>query len=194
MVEVITVLKECGALLEGHFLLSSGRHSDKYFQCARLLQYPERAAAVLSPLADTIQSARQAGRLRIDAVIGPALGGILVAYELGRLLAVPALFSERDEQGIMTLRRGFEVAAGSSWLIAEDVVTTGRSWGECQALIEARGAVVSAVACIIDRRDPHENAKLPFYAAAKVQAQSWDPAECFLCRQGIPFFKPGSRR
>ncbi|MDR2808175.1 MAG: orotate phosphoribosyltransferase, partial [Spirochaetaceae bacterium] len=114
-------------------------------------------------------------------------------YELGRLLGLPAIFSERDERGIMTLRRGFEVAQGSAWLIAEDVVTTRRSSGECQALIEAHGATVSAIACIIDRRDSHEMTRPPFYAALEVQAQSWEPAECVLCKQGIPYTKPGSR-
>ena len=114
MSDAIAILKDCGALLEGHFLLSSGRHSDTYFQCARLLQYPEKAAAVLAPLAEQIKGAVRSGRIKVDAVAGPALGGIIPAYELGRLLGVPAFFTERDEHGSMSLRRGFEVTPAMS--------------------------------------------------------------------------------
>jgi orotate phosphoribosyltransferase len=190
----LPILKDCGALLEGHFLLSSGRHSDKYFQCARLLQYPDRAALVLAPVAEAIR----AGAVKIDAVVGPAIGGILVAYELGRLLGVPAFFTERDSAGAMTLRRGFEVTPGMSLLIAEDVVTTGKSSGECRAVLEAAGGLVTAVACVVDRRAsgtplfPFFPDDIPLYAAVKVTAANWAPAECVLCSHGLPLVKPGS--
>ncbi|MDR1909373.1 MAG: orotate phosphoribosyltransferase, partial [Spirochaetaceae bacterium] len=102
-VDVAGLLRESGAMLEGHFLLSSGRHSDRYFQCARLFQYPDRAEAALGPLAARIRADMERGRLRADAVAGPALGGIIAAYELARQLGLPALFTERDASGAMTL-------------------------------------------------------------------------------------------
>ena len=124
MEDITGLLKETGAMLEGHFLLTSGRHSDRYFQCAKLLQYPDKAALALAGVAEKIRADITSGKLAIDAVVGPAMGGIIVAYELGRLLGLPALFTERDDTGIMILRRGFEVGAGQRILVAEDVVTT----------------------------------------------------------------------
>jgi orotate phosphoribosyltransferase len=199
MTDIITILKECGALLEGHFLLSSGRHSDRYFQCARLLQYPEKAAAALAPVADAVRAATAAGALRVDAVAGPAIGGILVAYELGRLLGLPAIFTERDGAGRMTLRR-FELSPGMKILIAEDVVTTGKSSAECAAALEEQGGRITALSCLVDRRSgPIEGMpaslppELPLFAAVKVATADWDAADCPLCKQGVPFIKPGSR-
>src|SRR5215469_15243284 len=116
MDDVLTQLRDSGAMLEGHFLLSSGRHSDRYFQCAKLLQYPDRAAAALSGVTEKIRQEMNAGKLEIDAVVGPALGGIIVAYELGRQLGLPAFFTERVDTE-MTLRRGFEVRPGQKILI-----------------------------------------------------------------------------
>ncbi|MDR2747638.1 MAG: orotate phosphoribosyltransferase, partial [Treponema sp.] len=130
METVIDVLKESGAMLEGHFLLSSGRHSDRYFQCARLFQYPDKTALALGPTAERIRADITAGRITVDAVAGPALGGIIAAYELGRQLGLPAFFTERDDRGTMCLRRGFEIQPGQNILIAEDVVTTAKSSGE----------------------------------------------------------------
>ncbi|MDR3247434.1 MAG: orotate phosphoribosyltransferase, partial [Treponema sp.] len=109
MDKAIALLRESGAMLEGHFLLSSGRHSDRYFQCARLLQYPDKADAALSAVAEQLKADIAAGKLAVDAIVGPAMGGIIVAYELGRQLGLPAFFTERDDSGAMTLRRGFEV-------------------------------------------------------------------------------------
>jgi orotate phosphoribosyltransferase len=192
--DIITLLRESGAMLEGHFLLSSGRHSDRYFQCARLLQYPDRAAEALSRTVDRIGADMRAGKLALDAVVGPAMGGILVAYELGRQLGLPAFFTERDESGAMKLRRGFTVEPGSRILIAEDVVTTGKSSGESAALLEALGGRIAALACIVDRRVPGADIPWPVYAAVKLEAANWDAADCELCKQGIPFVKPGSRK
>ncbi|GHV83659.1 hypothetical protein AGMMS50212_10070 [Spirochaetia bacterium] len=195
MEDTVSILKECGALLEGHFLLSSGRHSDKYFQCARLLQYPDRAEKVLRPVADKILADISAGVLpKIDAVVGPAMGGIVVAYELGRLLRLPAFFTERNEEGKMSLRRGFEVRQGENILIAEDVVTTGKSSLESIAVLEAAGAKTQAIACVVDRREKNITLELPLYASAKVSASNFDKNDCELCKQGIPFVKPGSRK
>ncbi|MFP3090556.1 orotate phosphoribosyltransferase [Treponema sp. TIM-1] len=194
MNETIALLRESGAMLEGHFLLSSGRHSDRYFQCARLLQYPDRAAAALQPVAERIRQDLDAGRLVIDAIVGPAMGGILVAYELGRQLGLPAFFTERDERGAMTLRRGFAVEAGAAILIAEDVVTTGKSSGESAVVLEGLGARVTALACLVDRRAPGAPLSWPLYAACTVAVSDWDAPSCGLCAQGIPVVKPGSRK
>jgi orotate phosphoribosyltransferase len=195
MKEALELLRESGAMLEGHFLLSSGRHSDKYFQCARLFQYPGRAAAVLIPLAEQIRAAVASGVLAADSVVGPAIGGIVAAYELGRQLGLPAFFTERDDSGKMSLRRGFEVRNGEKILICEDVITTGKSSRESAEVLEALGAKVTAVACVVDRRSPEaEDLAWPLYAACKVSAANWDPADCVLCKKGVPAVKPGSRK
>jgi orotate phosphoribosyltransferase len=190
----IALLKESEAMLEGHFLLSSGRHSDKYFQCAKLFQYPDRAARAMAETAARIRADMEEGKLRIDAVVGPAMGGIIAAYELGRQLGLPAFFTERDENGVMTLRRGFSVKPGEHILIAEDVVTTGKSSGESAAVLEALGAQISALACVVDRRAPGVSVFRPLYAACRVEAANWAADSCELCRQGIAPVKPGSRK
>jgi orotate phosphoribosyltransferase len=194
MEETIALLRESGAMLEGHFLLSSGRHSDRYFQCARLLQDPARAEAALKPVAERLRKDLDAGRLLVDAVVGPAMGGIIAAYELGRQLGLPAFFTERDETGAMSLRRGFTVEKGASILIAEDVITTGKSSGESAAVLEGRGARVTALACLVDRRAPGTLLAWPLYAACTVAVSNWDASSCKLCAQGLPLVKPGSRK
>ncbi|MDR2184344.1 MAG: orotate phosphoribosyltransferase [Treponema sp.] len=194
MKDAITLLRESGAMLEGHFLLSSGRHSDRYFQCARLFQFPRRAEEALAPVAERIRADIAAGKLVLDAVAGPAMGGVIAAYELGRQLGLPAFFTERDEAGAMSLRRGFTVERGQRILIAEDVVTTGKSSGESARVLEALGAEIAALACVVDRRAAGIALPWPLYAAAAVQAGSWDAGNCELCRRGLPAVKPGSRR
>ena len=193
MKDIIPLLRDSGAMLEGHFLLSSGRHSDRYFQCARLFQYPDRSAEALAETASRIKADMASGKLKIDMVAGPAMGGIIAAYELGRQLGVPAVFTERDDKGVMRLRR-FDINPGTRILIAEDAVTTGKSCGECAKALEEAGAVIAALACIVDRRLPGQDIPWPFYPAVKVDAGNWDPADCHLCRQGIPAVKPGSRK
>jgi orotate phosphoribosyltransferase len=194
VLDTIQILKECEALLEGHFLLSSGRHSNRYFQCARLLRYPGKAALVLSPLAEAIRARVKSGELKADAVVGPAMGGIIVAYELGRQLGLPAFWTERDETGVMALRRGFSVEPGMNIIIAEDVVTTGKSSGESAAILKAAGANITALACVVDRRAEGVTLDLPLFAAAAVSAENWAADDCELCKKGLPFMKPGSRR
>ena len=194
MSDVISLLKQSGALLEGHFLLSSGRHGDRYFQCAKLLEYPDRAAAALADVADALRADIKAGKMKIDAVVGPAMGGIIVAYELGRQLGLPAFFTERDENGEMTLRRGFEVKPGANLLIAEDVVTTAKSSGETAKALEAMGGRIAALACVVDRRAAGVEAPWPFYPACRLEAANWEAGECELCKKGIPAVKPGSRK
>jgi orotate phosphoribosyltransferase len=194
MCEVIELFRESGAMLEGHFLLSSGRHSDRYFQCARLLQYPDKAALVLRPVAERIKADISAGRIVVDAVAGPAMGGIVAAYELGRQLGLPAFFTERDETGAMTLRRGFTVEPGQRILIAEDVVTTAKSSGESAAVLESLGATISALSCLVDRRLEGVQVPWPLYAAIKVSVANWEAEDCELCGKGVPLVKPGSRK
>src|SRR5450830_1711212 len=134
---VLNELKETGALLEGHFLLSSGRHSDRYVQCARLLQYPDRAARVLAVAAEQFRP------VPFDLIVGPAMGGIIVAYELARQLGKPGIFVER-ENSVMALRRGFVIAEGTRCIISEDVVTTGKSSEETAKVIRECGVKSSA--------------------------------------------------
>ena len=194
--KALELLRESGAMLEGHFLLSSGRHSDKYFQCAKLLQYPDRTAEALSPLAQRIKADME--KLSLDTVVGPAMGGIIAAWELGRQLGIRSLFTERNENGEMALRRGFEIQPGERILIVEDVITTGKSFGECAAVLENLGAKITAIACVVDRRaaEPETLGETPWplYAACKVTANNWEAGSCELCRQGIPAVKPGSRK
>jgi orotate phosphoribosyltransferase len=194
MKDTISLLKESGAMQEGHFLLSSGRHSDRYFQCARLLQYPDRAAEALAGVVERIKLDIRAGKIAVDAVVGPALGGIIVAYELARQLGLPGFFTERDDTGAMKLRRGFEITGGARILIAEDVVTTGKSSGESASVLESLGASISAMACVVDRRAGGFPVPWPLYAACTVSAGNWEPRDCGLCKQGIPAVKPGSRK
>ena len=195
MEKVIELLKESQALLEGHFLLSSGRHSNRYFQCARLLQYPQKARAALEDIAAEISSDIKTGKLQVDLVAGPAIGGIIAAYELARQLGLPAIFTERDDTGAMVIRRGFEIKEGQNILIVEDVVTTGKSSLECAAAIEKAGGNICALACLVDRRaEGADDIKWPFYPAVKLIAENWETDECEMCKQGIPIVKPGSRK
>lgn len=194
MNETIELMRQSEALLEGHFLLSSGKHSDRYFQCARLLQHPDRAERVLRSVAERIRADMAAGRLSLDAVVGPAMGGIVVAYELARQLGLPGFFTERDDAGAMALRRGFRVEPGMRILIAEDVVTTGKSSRESAAALEAAGAKVVALACVVDRRAAGVETDWPLYAAAKVDVATWEASDCALCAKGVPAVKPGSRK
>jgi orotate phosphoribosyltransferase len=134
------------------------------------------------------------GTLEVDAIVGPALGGIIVAYELGRQLGLRSLFTERDDTGAMTLRRGFEVQRGERILIAEDVVTTGKSSGESAKVLEALGARVVALAGIVDRREAGIELTWPFYSACQVRVSNWPADSCALCQRGIDVVKPGSRK
>jgi len=184
---ILEVFREAGALLEGHFLLSSGLHSPKYLQCALVLQDPVRAERLCSRLA------RAFADDRVETVVGPAMGGILVAYELARALGARAIFAEREE-GRMRLRRGFRIEPGERVLLAEDVVTTGGSLREVLALVREAGAEVVGVAALVDRtsgRDPGFG--MPLTALVQLDVPTHVPEECPLCREGVPVVKPGSR-
>ena len=189
----LELLKRTGVMKEGHFHLTSGRHSDRYMQCAQLFQYPEESAAACAEIADFFQDKK------IDLVAGPAVGGIIMAYEVTRLLcargaSVLNVFAERERE-IMTLRRGFDasVKAGGRALVVEDVVTTGGSVKEVIGLLEARGAEVVGVGSVVDRSDGVVSFGVPFHALLSMEIESWEADACPLCRQGIPVVKPGSR-
>lgn len=183
--ESIEVLKECEAFLEGHFLLSSGRHSGAYCQMAYLQQYPDKCAEVMAHVAEKLKDTD------VDVIVGPAMGGIVYAYELGRQLGKRAIFTER-ENNVMTLRRGFEIQKGEKVLITEDVVTTGKSSMETAKVIEELGGEVVGIACIVDRRV--NEIFCPVYSAMQLEIATYEADECPLCKEGIPLVKPGSRK
>lgn len=182
-------LRREDALLSGHFRLSSGLHSDTYVQCARFLRKPELAAAASAELARQI---KESG-LQPDTVVGPAMGGVVIGYELARQLGVPGIFTERDADGQMTLRRGFTIAPGEKVIIAEDVVTTGKSTLEVARVLRALGAEVLAVASLIDRTGGAGGLDFPHFALLPVQAATYAPESCPMCAAGLPVVKPGSR-
>ena len=187
MSDNLTILKQCEAFLEGHFLLSSGRHSGGYCQCAKLLRYPALAEQVLSSVTAQVKN------LPVTKVCGPAMGGIVVSYELARQLGIESIFTERKD-GEMQLRRGFSVGPGDKILIAEDVITTGKSTMETVKVLTDLGAEVIGAACIADRRAEDCDFPLPVYAALKLTINSYAPDDCPLCRAGnLPLEKPGSR-
>lgn len=181
------ILLETEAFLEGHFLLSSGRHSCQYVQCAKLLRFPDKAAEVLKDVADQIKD------LGITKICGPAMGGVIVSYELGRQLGIESIFTERKD-GNMELRRGFEVGKSDRIIISEDVVTTGKSTLETVKVLEDMGAEVVGVCSIVNRMSPDLDFPLPVYSAIKLDIVSYDKDECPMCREGkIELVKPGSR-
>ncbi len=187
MSEIKNILKETEAFLEGHFLLSSGRHSGEYVQCAKVLRFPDKAAAVLKPVVD------QLNEIEYDVIIGPAMGGVIVAYELGRQCGKEALFTERKD-GVMQLRRGFSIEPGAKIIIAEDVVTTGKSTVETKKALEALGGEVVGLACIADRRPAGFDLDFPVYSAIKLTIESYEADACPICQAGeIELIKPGSR-
>ena len=191
--EVATILeaqlREESALLSGHFKLSSGLHSDTYVQCARFLRKPDLAAPAMAVLA---QRLREAG-LVPDTVVGPAMGGVVVSYELARQLGVPSLFTERDANGEMTLRRGFTLSPGERVVIAEDVVTTGKSTLEVARVLKEMGVEVLAVASLIDRTSGKAGLPFPNFALLPVQAAVFAADAVPAHLAGVPAVKPGSR-
>lgn len=183
--DVRKILAEDGALLDGHFILRSGMHSPNYLQCAKVLQHPDHADALVRRLAAKMKGTA------VDAVVGPAIGGIIVAYELARALKCRGIFAERVDDAF-TLRRGFEIAPGEKVVVAEDVITTGGAAQEVVALVRSCGGVPVAVAALVNRsgRDPFDT---PFYFLYEFEAPTYDAAGCPLCKKGIPLEKPGSR-
>lgn len=185
--EVLKILKDKEAMLEGHFLLTSGRHSDRYMQCAKLFQYPDVSELICKQLAEKFADNQ------IDLVVGPAIGGIIIAYEMARQLGVKNIFAER-ENGRMTLRRGFVVEKGQRVLVCEDVVTTGGSVREVIELVQAQGAEVVGVGSVVDRSNGKVDFGVPFQAVLSMEVVSYEPDHCPICATGMPCVKPGSRK
>ncbi len=185
--EVFDHLRATDALLEGHFELSSGLHSDRYFQCALVLSEPARAEALARAFAEKVD-------VEFDTVVGPAMGAVVWAQEVGRALGKRALFTERKD-GEMCLRRGFSFRPGEHVLLVEDVLTTGGSAKEVIRVLEAHGARVVACGSLVNRSggNPFEALGLPLYELVRVEVQTWQPDACPLCAAGDAAVKPGSR-
>jgi orotate phosphoribosyltransferase len=184
--QVLDTFRRSGALLEGHFRLTSGLHSDRYMQSALVLQYPELASALGAALAARTR------HLQPTAVLSPALGGIVIGQEVARALGVRALFAERQE-GTLTLRRGFTLTNTDRVLVVEDVLTTGGSTRETAAVARAAGAEVVGAAAIVDRGHDPGRMDVPLQALLHLEVPTYDPAACPLCAAKIPVVKPGSR-
>lgn len=186
---VMEILKEAGVLLEGHFRLTSGRHSNRYLQCAKIFRNTKYSEELCAALAEQFEGQG------IGVVIGPAMGAVQMAYEVSRHLHCENFFAERDEEGKMTLRRGFAVAPGMKVLLVEDVVTTGGSVKEVLELVKAAGAEVVGVGSIVNRTNGSVDFGVPFKSVIKVEVESWEPDDCPLCKEGkLPVVKPGSRK
>jgi orotate phosphoribosyltransferase len=183
--EVLDLFRASGALLEGHFRLSSGLHSAGYLQSALVLQYPDRAERLGAALAAAVKG------MSANVVLSPALGGIVIGQEVGRALGIRALFAERQD-AVMTLRRGFSLGPSDRVLVVEDVLTTGRSTRETIAVATAFGAQTVGAAAIVDRGSATDLG-LPFVSLARVDVPAYDPADCPLCQAGLAVAKPGSR-
>ena len=184
--QTLALYEKTGALMRGHFRLTSGLHSDVYLQSALVLEHPEHAAALGAALAEPFRADG------VQTVLAPAIGGILVAHEVARALGVRALFTER-EGGAMRLRRGFALAAGERCLVVEDVITTGGSTREVVACVEEHGGSVVGVGSLIDRSGGAAAFKVKRAALATVSATTWPPDTCPLCKAGGQAIKPGSR-
>ncbi len=184
---ILEIFKKTGALLQGHFLLTSGRHSNMYFQCAKVLQYPEYTEQVCKIIADHFKD------YNIDTVISPAMGGIIVGQEVARQLNKRSIFAEREDKKL-TLRRGFTINQGEKILICEDVVTTGGSVYEVIDIVNEQGGEVVGVGFIVDRSNGKVNFGYPQKSTMKMEVISYLPEECPLCKENIPLVKPGSRK
>ncbi len=185
--DILEILMETGALLEGHFLLSSGLHSNKYVQCAKTLQFPDIAEKLAIDLVDLLLFKKP--NLNVDVVVSPAIGGIVIGQELARVLKCRAIFTEREEH-IMTLRRGFEIKPGEKCLIVEDVITTGKSTKEVIEVVKQHKGEIVGLASIIDRSNLEDFS----VSLIKLKIETYSPVECPLCKVNIPLVKPGSRK
>ena len=184
--DIILLFTSTGALLTGHFQLTSGLHSRQYLQCALVLQDPRNAEKIGRLLADKFKG------VHVDVVVAPAIGGVLVAHETARALGVRSLFTER-EAGVMTLRRGFTITPGERVLVVEDVVTTGGSTRETMEAVSRAGGIVVGAGSLVDRSGGEVDLGVPRRALLTLYVPAYDPADCPLCRQGEPAVKPGSR-
>lgn len=185
--EVISIFEDVGVLLNGHFILTSGRHSNQYMQMARALQHADVTEKLCKSLAEPFKDKE------IDVVVSPAVGGLLVGYETSRVLGVKNIFCER-ENGKMTLRRGFTIEPGQKVLVVEDVVTTGGSVKEVISVVEEAGGVIEGVGVLVDRSNGKVDFGYPLNALLPIEVISYEQDECPLCKEGkTPAIKPGSR-
>ncbi len=184
--QILEVFNKHNALLEGHFLLSSGLHSDKYLQCALIMQYPAIAERLINDLV------LQTYHLEFTTVVSPAIGGIRFGYEFARQLRKRSLFTERVDD-VVQFRRGFVMKPNEKVVIAEDVVTTGKSTKECMKAVRDAGGDIQAVVSLVDRSSGEAQFDVPFISLLQIDVHTYDPADCPLCRQGTPAIKPGSR-
>ena len=189
MHDLIDLFHRSGALLEGHFRLTSGLHSSGYLQCALVLQHPQHAETLGRAIADRTRD------LRPSLVLSPALGGVVIGHEVGRALGVRAVFAERQD-GALTLRRGFMIAETDRVLIVEDVLTTGGSTRETMQVARAAGGQVIGAAAIVNRSGGAEGTRfdVPFAALLEIDLPTYEPQACPLCAQGLSVVKPGSRQ
>ncbi len=185
--DTLSAFEQTGAYLKGHFRLTSGLHSPEYLQCAKVLQYPNYAERFGQQIQQQFEG------LSVEVVCAPAMGGLMIGHEVARAFGVRFIFTERDTDGKMTLRRGFAVTPGEKVLIVEDVITTGGSTREVVELLQSLGATVVAAASIVDRSNGQADVGVPRIALATLQVTTYEPATCPLCKQGIPLVKPGSR-
>ena len=185
--EILEIFEKTGALFNGHFLLTSGRHSDVYFQCAKVLQYPDYIEELCSIIADEYCDKK------INTVIAPAIGGLVVGQEVARQLHKRFIFAEREDKKL-TLRRGFSISEGEKVLVCEDVVTTGGSVFEIMDIVKDNNAEVAGVGFIVDRSNGNVDFGCTKLSAVKLDVKSYLPEECPLCEQGIELIKPGSRK
>lgn len=185
--QAVQIFTDAEALLEGHFKLTSGRHSNQYMQCAQVLKFPQYTEELAKHIAEEFADDN------IELVVGPAMGGIIVAYEVARQLKVPSIFTERQDSK-MVLRRNFAIKPGSRVLIVEDVVTTGGSVREVMDLVNELGGEIVGVGVLVDRSNGKEDFGVKQVAVLTMNVESWDAIECPLCAEGkIPAIKPGSR-
>ncbi|MDX8409459.1 MAG: orotate phosphoribosyltransferase [Mariprofundales bacterium] len=186
--QIIDIYRNSGALLEGHFILSSGRHSANYLQSALVLALPKRAELLGSLLAQQVK------RADFDLVVSPALGGLIIGHEVARALDLPFIFTERKDAP-MALRRGFTIPADSRVLVVEDVITTGGSVCECMAVVRAHGGKPTHILAVVDRAPGSDNRfPVPHQTLLAMDVQTYPADDCPLCRQGkLPAIKPGSR-
>lgn len=185
--EILDIFKKTEALFKGHFLLTSGRHSDVYFQCAKVLQYPEYIKQLCSIIADHFND------YEIDTVVSPAIGGLVVGQEVARLLNKRFIFAEREDKKL-TLRRGFSISPEEKLLVCEDVVTTGGSVFEVIDIVKSNSARLAGVGFIVDRSNGKVDFGHPQISTVKLDVKSYTSEECPLCKEGIEIVKPGSRK
>jgi len=188
--EILSHFRETNALLEGHFLLSSGLHSDRYLQCAKVLMYPDRAASLCKALAANV--IKVFGENAVDMVVAPAMGGVVIGYEMARQMGVPGIFTER-ENGIFTLRRGFEIPKGARIIMSEDIVTTGKSSLECIDTIGRAGGIVIGATCLIDRSNGTADVGVPLISLMKMDVKTYEAENLPPELAGTEAVKPGSR-